>query len=361
MTEERSKIQDDEIDLMALLQTIWNGRKTILKFLIVFSVLGLFIALFSPKEYTASTIMVPVSSEKTKVGSNLGGLAAMAGIDLKSGDFQGVPPTLYPKVIQSIPFKKELIETPLNISDVKGKISYREYFQDIYNPGVLVWLKKYTIGLPGVIIKSIRGNKESKPDKGADLLFISAKEKELYDRLEDQMQLEVNDKDGYVKLSTSMPEAIAAAQLAQKAQLLLQDRIIDFKSKKAVEQLHFVEERYKEKQEEFRKAEYALANFRDRNKNVISARAATQESRLKADYNLVYGVYSELAKQVEQQKIQVKEDTPVFTIIEPVSVPVVTSKPKRAIILYIWIFIGLVAGIGMVFGKGFVKNMKEKI
>ena len=63
MTEETKNKQEaiagDEIDLIALAKTIWNGRRTIIKTLIIFTFLGLYIALFSKKEYTATTTMVP--------------------------------------------------------------------------------------------------------------------------------------------------------------------------------------------------------------------------------------------------------------------------------------------------------------
>ncbi len=353
--------KEDEIDLIALVEKVWAGRRTIIKCLIIFGIIGLFIAIFSPKQYTATTIMVPTLSEKGKAGG-LGGLAAMAGISLSGGSSEVIPPTLYPQIVQSIPFKKELTTTPLTVSDSEVPVSFSKYFQEIYTPGLLVGLKKYTIGLPGLLLGAIRGNgleERNDVSYGEGIVFVSGEEEKLYKLLEDIVSLEVNDKDGYVKLSATMPEAVAAAQLTERAAQILQKRIIDFKSRKAKEQLKFIEERFIEKEKEFRKAEYTLARFQDRNKNVISAQAATTEKHFQAEYDLIYGVYSELAKQIEKQKIQVKEDTPVFTVIEPVSVPTVKSKPKRALILIIWLFLGGVVGVGVVLGQEFLKNLKR--
>ncbi len=356
---EQNKLAEDEIDLIPLLETVWAGRQTIIKYLIIFGLIGLFVAIFSPKEYTATTVMVPSTVEKGKAGA-LGGLAAMAGINLSGGSSEVIPPTLYPKVVESVPFKQQLIQTKIDTEESSEPVSYKAYYIDIHSPGLLGYIKQYTIGLPGFILKNLRGDNDTLNNKFESLIFVTKEEKEVYEILEEHLQLSVNDKDGYVELSVSMPEAISAAQLAQRAQQLLQEYITEFKSKKAKEQLHFVQERFKEKEKEFRKAEYALANFQDRNKNVISAKAATKEKQLKARYNLAYGVYSELAKQIEQQKIQVKEDTPVFSIIEPVSVPTEKSKPRRALILIIWLFLGGVIGIGIVFGREFLKNLKRK-
>ena len=41
-----------------------------------------------------------------------------------------------------------------------------------------------------------------------------------------------------------------------------------------------------------------------------------------------------------------KEDQPIFAVIEPVTVPNERSKPKRMMIIAIWTFLGMVIGIG---------------
>ncbi len=359
--EDKRKIEEDEIDLLALLQTLWNGRKTVVKFVAILGLIGLFVALFSPKEYTASTMIVPVASQKT--GGSLSGLAAMAGINIGGAENgSGISPTLYPNVVESIPFKRELLETPIKVSESAEKITFRKYHEEVYGGGVLAWLKKYTIGLPGTLLgwfKESSKEVEILQDTEA-IIVISFEEAELMKILEETIEINVNEKDDYVTLSANMPEALAAAQMAEKAQQLLQKYVIKFKSQKAKEQLQFVEERYKEKAEEFRRAEMALARFKDRNRNVATATAMTEEKRLTSEYNLLYSVCTELAKRVETQKIQVKENTPVFTVIEPVTVPTEKSKPKRALILIIWLFLGFVLGVGVVFGREFVRNLKEQ-
>ena len=57
----------------------------------------------------------------------------------------------------------------------------------------------------------------------------------------------------------------------------------------------------KKKQEE-------LAIFNDANRNLVSNVAKTTQERLNNEYTLLFGVYSELAKQREQANIQVKRN-----------------------------------------------------
>ncbi|MDM8160278.1 Wzz/FepE/Etk N-terminal domain-containing protein [Labilibaculum sp. K2S] len=363
-TETTRAEHEDEIDLIALAKTLWEGRRTVIRTTLIFMVLGLFIAIFSAKEYTATTTMVPQSSEGgSKLGGSLGGLAAMAGINLGSmGGGSSIPPTLYPKIINSIPFQKELMQTLLSIEGQEKQITFADYYLEIKKPGLLGTIKKYTVGLPGLMIKAIRGE-ASTLNLGLDtcnLISITEDEKKLIRILSAQLSLEVNDKDGYVSLSARMPEAKAAAQLAKKAQELLQQAITAFKIQKAKDQLVFVEERYAEKEAVFNEVQNKLAHFRDQNRNVSTAVAQTQLERLQSDFSMASSVYTELAKQLETQKIQVKEDTPVFTIIQPVTIPLEKSKPQRPMILVIWTFLGGIVGVGIVFGKGFLTSMKKQ-
>lgn len=367
-TEQNTNLQkeDDEIDLIALAKTGWEGRKTVIKTVLIFMAIGLFIAIFSPKEFTASTTMVPASDSK-KIGGNLSGLASLAGINLGSmGGEGGISPTLYPQIVNSIPFQLEMLQTPLTIDGQSKKVTYSQYYTEIYSPGLLGYLKKYTIGLPGIIIKAIKGKPvipsgvEGQGEGDNQLLTISDEENGLIKQLNGQLSLEVNDKDGYVSLAATMPEAISAAELTQRAQELLQQYIINFKVLKSSESLKFIQERYAEKEKEFKAAQNQLARFRDRNQFVNTALAQTTLERLQSEKDLAEGVYNELAKQLETQQIQVKEDTPVFTVLKPVSVPIEKSKPNRPLILVIWTFLGVIIGVGMVFGKAFLGSLKRQ-
>ena len=76
--------QNDSIDLIALLKKLWAGKKTIIKTTLVFFVIGLFVAVFSKNQYTASTTFVPLVQSDTP-GGKLGGLASLAGISLGGG------------------------------------------------------------------------------------------------------------------------------------------------------------------------------------------------------------------------------------------------------------------------------------
>ena len=354
-----------EIDLIALAKKVWDGRKTIIKITIIFTIIGLFVAIFTPKQYSVTSILVPqVSGGQSKLGG-LSSLAAMAGFSTNMNTGSELSPNIYPQIVQSIPFKLELMHTKLNFDGYDEKISFYDYYTNpVYAKfNVLGFVKKYTIGLPGILLSAIRGKKELKQSATLDdntIIQLNEEEYALAMSLGELVSLNADDKVGTLTLVANMPEAKAAAQLGQAAQGLLQKQIIAFKIEKAKTQFDFVQERYHETEQEFSNIQEKLAHFRDRNKNIITEFNKTKIERLQSEYQITFSVFTELAKQLESARIQVKEETPVFSIIEPISVPTQSFKPNRKQIIIIWIFLGIVIGIAWVFGKEFLGTIKEK-
>ena len=358
----QSVAEDDEIDLIALAKTLWSGRKTVIRSVIICAVVGLIIAFLSPREYTASTVVVPQVGKSSKMGG-LSSLAAMAGYNLDDMTSSGetLSPMVYPQIVNSVPFQLELMNAPFTFSKVGRPVSMYKYYTEIVRPGVLSTVKKYTIGLPFVILKAIKGKPAvTNLQSGTGLISLTEDQEEIRKLIASTVTLEVNSKEGYLTLTANMPEAALAAEVVQYARELLQKYITQLKVEKANDQLNFVRDRYTEKKKEFEKAQTNLALFRDRNKNLLTAMAQTEEERLRSEYNIAFNVYSELAKQLEQAQIQVKEETPVFSILAPAVVPNEKSKPKKSMILVIWIFLGGVAGTGIVFGKQYVGTIRDK-
>lgn len=362
-TEQSDKtLLEDEIDLLALAKIVWCRRKKIISIVIVFIILGLLFAVMSPKEYTASSTFVPQTADPNKAGGSLGGLASLAGINL--GNMVGgseIPLSLYPKMVSSVTFRKALLNLKFHVEGSEMPITYRVYFEDIHSPGIWEVVKKYTIGIPGMILKSSKRSSEaSVVESEHGLISVSQEEFEHFKRLDNQLTISPNEKEGYVSLSFALPEPVMAAQMAQFAQELLQNEVIAHKISNAQEQLKFTEERFEEKKAEFEQIQGRLSNFRERNQNIATATMQNQLQRLEAEYNFAFGIYTELAKQLEQAKLQVAKDTPIFSVIQPVTIPSEKSSPNRPLILVIFTILGLIIGLGYVIGSEFLGVVKEQ-
>ncbi len=350
---ENELIKEDEIDLLQLFHKVWAGRKLILLVTIVFLILGILVALFSAKEYTATTIMVPQTSD-SKSGGGLGNLAALAGVNLGGGASETLPLTTYEKIIQSVPFKKRLVQTPLSFQDIPKKVTYEDYCKNYTKPSLFGSLMSFLLPAPPAEPAVTIG------DDTIDITTLSREERGILNSIDGKLSLKLNEKEGFITLSCVMPEALPAAQMLQRAQQLLQETVTEFKLQKAREEYDFVSQRCNEAEKDFKAKQYAVAQFQDRNRDLFSSLPQTRLQQMQAEYNLAFSVYTELAKQLETKRIKLKEDQPIFTIIEPVSVPNERSKPKRVMIVAIWTFVGLVIGIGSIFFRDFRRQLREK-
>lgn len=353
--------EEDSIDLIAIAKTLWNGRKTIIIAAGVGLILGLVVAFSTPNEYSATSIMVPQTGSKSSSG--LSSLASLAGVDLGMNESSELSPILYPKIVNSVPFMLELMNTKVSFSKYDKPINLYDYYTAKQKPTVIGTIKKYTIGLPGVIIGAIRkkpAETDLPKDSGNQPIKLTKKQYEVKKALDKCVSLAVEKKEGYLTLNVVMPEALAAAQVAQKAQDLLQREIIKFKVEKSQANLDFIQERFNVAKAEAEGYQVGIAVNTDRYKNLTSSVPQVSNTRLQTKYGIANTVYQELAKQLEQAKIQVKKDTPVFTIVEPVTIPSEKSKPSRAKILVIWLFLGGMIGCGLVYGKQWQKDVKEK-
>lgn len=358
-----TKVDNDEIDLMALAFKIWKGRKVILKTIAIGLGIGILVALLSPKEYSASTTVVPQMGQTNNKLGGLSSLAAMAGfnLDMASGG-DNLSPLVYPKIVNSARFQLELMNTPFTFSGVDKPVSIYEYYINIEKPSFLSLVKKYTIGLPGIIITAIKGENNNKgiTEENEDPVILSEKQENIRKLTSKKIFVTPDAKNGYITVGASFSEPLLTAQVAQKTREMLQEYITKLKIEKAVARLDFVEKLYIEKKKDFEMAQNRLARHRDQNQHISTAIAKTTEERLQSEYSISQNVYNELAKQLEQAKIQVKEETPVFSVLEQVMVPMEKTKPKRSMILAVWFFLGIFCGIAIILGKDFYETISEK-
>ena len=349
--------KDDEIDLIALLKTVFLARRFVIKTTILFAVFGVILALVSPTKYTASATFVPQLSEG-QTNSSLGGLASLAGINLSAimgSQPQDISPSLYPQIAESIPYRLALLEAKVGPNDT----SFRNYILDQSSgSAILPLLKKYTIGLPGLLLNKQTDNNEPLDNT---LFQITEEDKDLFEFLAQVASIEVDDQEGLVSISVELADRMVAAQLAQAATDLLQNNIIAFKSQSARNNLDFIKRQYESKRQEFEQIQDSIAVFKDQNLNITSSLYQNQLTRLESQFSVTSSVFQELAGQVEQAKIQVNKDTPIFTIIEPVSVPLDRSKPKRTMMVIIWTFLGGVFSVGWVLVKSPVQKIIKEL
>ena len=361
--------ESDEIDLVELLQKVWQGRKIAITISLVFALIGVIFALSSPNIYTATTTFILKGKSSGSVGGSLSGLASLAGINLggMSGGDSEIPPTMYPMLLNSIPFLEKTVslKVPLNGQNILIKeyllsqISSKE--SNSFN--FVTFLKKYTIGLPALLKGKIFAKMKALPSAAENLTIkrLNYEDEQLFNYLKRLVTINVDKKEGFITLSVQNKYPEVAATIAQNTQNLLQQEVINFKIKNAQESLNFTESLYNKKKIAFETLQDELASFRDQHQNISSGLFKNKISRLESEFAIASAVNEELAKQVEQARIQVSKDTPIFTIIDPVVIPNQRTSPNRTLIVLGFAFFGFFLGLGYALIKEPFAAMRKQV
>jgi uncharacterized protein involved in exopolysaccharide biosynthesis len=84
MESKHRELEEDEIDLRELFNTIWNSKWKIIIFSFLITTLTLFFILRIPNSYTSSIVVIP-QEQSSSIGG-LGALAGFAGVDIGGGE-----------------------------------------------------------------------------------------------------------------------------------------------------------------------------------------------------------------------------------------------------------------------------------
>jgi uncharacterized protein involved in exopolysaccharide biosynthesis len=361
----------DEIDITGIVKKIWKKRRFIIKLTGFFLLLGLFIALFSPVKYTSTCTVVPQTGNRSG-SSNLSSVAAIMGVNLGTAMMtEGtLSPNIYPQIIKSVPFTREIMKTEVIVEKSNGQpITLYDYYADkqYREFNLLEAIKKYTIGLPGVIIGAIRGGNQTAIEEtvplndSTNVFNLSVTERRVYKAIQTAMEVNLNSKNGYVTIGYTFPEAKVAAEVTDKIYQTLEEYVSQFKSEKLNDNLEFIEKSYETAREDFLNAQDRLSSFQDANRGLTTASARSMEARLRNEYDIAYSIYRELATQREQAKIAVKENQTILTLVNPPVVPLVKSAPRRSIIIVGFLLLGVVISVGWVLISPVFKAIKEEI
>jgi capsule polysaccharide export protein KpsE/RkpR len=181
---------------------------------------------------------------------------------------------------------------------------------------------------------------------------------EIINNLRDRVSVSLNEESGVINLTTTMPDPQASAQVARFSIGLIREYVTDYRTRKAEQDLIFARRQMESAREEFEAVQDRLAEFRDSNINLSTARAQTQEQRLQSEYDLAFNVYNTVAQQVEQAKLKVQEQTPVVSVLQPVHVPV-DDETSGFKVLFLFTFLIMMIGIALIVTKYVLMNKKS--
>lgn len=330
--------EEAEIDLLELASRLWDNRRKIMRWCGIGAVIGLIIAFSIPKEYLATVKLAPEIKDGKSAGS-LGALASMAGLSAGSSSSDALNPDLYPEVVNSVPFITSLFDVRVPLADDDSvTMPVIQYLQtEVSSP----WWN-VILGLPGKLIGLLKGSDEQSADHTLDNFRLTPHELGLVEALRGRISTTIDSKSSLVSINVTMQDPLVAAVLADTVMARLQEFVIDYRTTKARQDLKYIETLNEEAKATYYKAQQNYAAYLDRNQNLSLFSAQTTRDRLQNEAQLAFNLYNQTAQQVQTAQAKVQENTPVFAVVTPATVPVKAAKPRKAIILVGFIFLGFV-------------------
>ena len=173
----------------------------------------------------------------------------------------------------------------------------------------------------GDIFNNISKNNKKNTAKNKKLNYINDQDYFLFSLIDKNINININEKDGFIELSVKDKNREVSSLIAIFVNNLLQESIINFKIKNINDVYEFTSAQLEIAKKKLYIIQDSLAAFRDSNKNIKSDIFLNQENRIETEYNIAKNVYNELALTKEKSAIDVRKNTPIFTIINEVVVP----------------------------------------
>ena len=345
------------LSIIDLVKILWKHKMFIGILVAAFLLLGVVQIISIPKEYSSNLILMPQAHERESTVSGFNQLAGLAGVNLQNQS-AGIDKKLYPEILNSnlfyISFMNQRFEfgpdkDTLTLFDILKEYEDRSLFEKIYDG----------IGsFPGSVLGIFR---KSKPDITEDsstghilindLLILNSTQKQVISKLKERVYLKEKSINGLMVITCELPDPSLSAHAVVYVKEYLTVYLTKYQTDKEKENLVFLEKQLLDAKAKFVQVQLNLAKRRDSNQNLITTSAQTEEQRLQAEFSLAFSIYNDIAKQVEQAKIQIQKNTPYFSVLEPSQISTNHSTPNEKIILIIALMLGVFTSVAWVLFK----------
>ncbi|GAB3944199.1 Wzz/FepE/Etk N-terminal domain-containing protein [Spirosoma harenae] len=327
-----------EIRLNDIITVLKSSTRRLILGGLIGLVIGALYAFSKPNIFKSTATLLPEVQSKSGMGG-LSSLAGLAGLNVDNiNGPDAIRPELYPDVLKSIPFALELLKQEVYSKQLKTKLTFEAYITETGKSAIGSMLAK-------LFPPSSDKIELADPKNFSKAIQLTTEQYNLTKAVLAGIDPQYDKKSGIITITATETDPVVAATVARLSVEYLTNYITGYRTEKARRQVIFLEQRVSESKARYQAAEYAISNYRDRNRNVYLETAKINEQRLQADYLLEQTVYNDLSKQLEQAKIKVQEDTPVFKVLEPPTVPLRKSAPGRTLIMLGFAVVGAIVSL----------------
>ncbi len=332
-----NKSLEDKVDLLYIFKLLIQKKKSFIIPSVVSAVLGVIIALSIPNYYKTEVLLAPEVGGSGSLTDNLSDLASMVGVNFStsSSSYDALYPELYPQIVHSSPFVLGLFDVKVTTLDRKiHDMTYADYLK---KHAVRPW---WTEAI-GAVEKLFAKNEEPKKDS-LDRFCLTKEQEGLKQKIIGDIKCSVDKKTSVITIDVTAQDPCISAIIADTIQSRLQDYITEYRTKKAKVDVEYTEKILEKVESQYNSIINTSASYSDSHFNPVLESVKSHKEKLNKDVQIKSTEYTQLKQQLALAKAKLQERTPVFTQIEPASVPVLKAGPKRALIVLGFIIVAVI-------------------
>ena len=325
-----------EIDFVKYIRIAIRNWKKIAIWAFAAAVLGSVLSYGVPKKYKVVSRIAPELSLKA---NNLSSLASLAGLNLgnsNTNNSDALLPTIYPEIVNSIPFITDLFEMP-----VKESTLYDYMLNDVrqsWGETVLSLITKPITAIADAFTED--GNNG---DGTLDNFYLTKEQEDIYKAIKGAMKVEVEKKSFIVTITVIMQDPEVAADLSKAVIENLKKYVTQYRTDKARQNAEFLQKAFDNARDEYYQAQNEFAAYCDAHQSLLSQSSMVEYQRLQNETNMKYQLYSSVAQQLQQAQVNVQQEAPVFAEVIPPTIPVRKFAPKRSRYALAFMLLGAIA------------------
>ncbi len=341
------KTKTKEIDIIRLFCLIIKEWRKLGFASIIGAVIGVIIALCTPKVYTASVTLIPeISSSSVSLNSNLADMASQFGIDLdKKNGMDAIYPELYPDIFATTDFTMAMFDVPVRTKDDN---SVKPYLQHILKDSKIPFWE-----YPGQYLKKLI----SKPapatnNEGKDTYKLSKKDFELCKMTQANINCVVDKKTSIITISVKDQDPLVAAIMADTLRYRLQEYITNYRTKKARIDYNYFKKLSEETKRDYQVARDKYTSFSDGNTDIQLPSYQQKQTELEDNMQRLYDNYKTMLVSMRQAHAKIQENTPAFVLLERAVTPNKPSSTPRSFIVLSYIILSwIITGAWILYKK----------
>ncbi len=325
--------------MAGIIEVIKKDYRMTLVFVLVAAIMGVVVAFSIPRIYKTTVVLAPEDASSGLMG-NISSLASMVGMNMdfsQGGD--AIYPEIYPDVIGSTDFIISLFPLQVTNKDKSITCDYATHWKEHTKAA---WWDKAKHWVMESLKSDEPGVQKTRPaNEPIDPFCLTRSEYDLYQAIKSSISCSVDKKTNVISITVTDQDPRVSAIVADSIQNRLQNYITDYRTKKAREDVQYLETICQEAKTRYASAQSALMAYSDAHLDAVLVSVTQNQEKLESEMRLRENIYSTVAQQLQLARSKVQEKTPAFTTIQRASIPLKHSNKPKILILGIFVFLAL--------------------